>query len=262
MGGKKDYRTLYAYAARGAARARVTQAFKLGGPATTGLYKNWLDKFFPFILENKLRLDFFSWHRYDSNIEKYQEDVASVDQWIESHPYFASVEKVISEFGPDSEKGGQNDTRVGAAHLLAVARELLFKIKYGFSFSVTGQWGIIGKPRYEALRLLTALGNQRLAVTGDGTWVKAFGAKKGESYQVLVVNYDPRGSHSEVVPVTFTNLEARNFVLKQTNLLGGTQQTEIATDEAMLQRQVPLTANSAVLLELTPKTQAANPKPQ
>ena len=253
MGGKKDYRTLYAYAARGAARARVTQAFKLGGPATTGLYKNWLDVFFPFILENKLRLDFFSWHRYDSNIQKYQDDVTSVDQWIESHPYFANVEKIVSEMGPDSEKGGQNDTRAGAAHLLAVARELLFKIKYGFSFSVTGQWGIIGKPRYEALRLLTALGNQRLAVTGDGTWVKAFGAKKGEGYQVLVVNYDPRGSHSEVVPVTFTNLEARSFILKQTNLMGGTSQTEVATDEAMLQRQIPLTANSAVLLELTPR---------
>ena len=253
MGGKKNYKKLYLYASRGAQAARVSQTFKFGGPATTGLYKNWLDQFFPFILENKLRLDFFSWHRYDANVEKYNQDVTSVQQWIESHPYFSQVEKIISEMGPDSEKGGQNDTRAGAAHLLAVTRELLFKIKYGFTFSVTGQWGIINKPRYEALKLLSRLGNQRLAVTGDGTWVKSFGAKNGNTYQVLIVNYDPKESHSEVVPVTFVNLSSENFLLRQITMGGGTTQTEVATTEAMLQREIPMTPNSAVLLELTPR---------
>ncbi len=253
MGGTKDYKKLYLYASRGAQAARVSQAFKFGGPATTGLYRNWMDSFFPFILENKLRLDFFSWHRYDSNIEKYREDVTRIDRWIESHPYFAGVEKVISEMGPDSEKGGQNDTRAGAAHLLAVMREAVAKIKYVFTFSVTGQWGIINKPRYEALRLLSRLGDQRLAVTGDGTWVRAFGAKKGDAYQVLVVNYNPKGRHSEVVPVTFVNLVDQNFLLRQITMGGGTTQSEVATDEAILQRQISLTPNSAVLLELTPR---------
>ncbi len=253
MGGSKDYKKLYLYASRGAQAARVSQTFKFGGPATTGLYRNWLDQFFPFILENRLRLDFFSWHRYDADTGKYSEDVASVNRWIESHPYFAVTEKVISEMGPDSERGGQNDTRAGAAHLLAVMRELLARVKYGFTFSVTGQWGVVGKPRYEALRLLSYLGDQRLAVTGDGTWVRAFGAKNGDAYQVLMVNYDPRGEHSEIVPVTFVNLVNQNFLLRQTNMGGGTIQTEVATTEAMLQREIPLTPNAAVLLELTPK---------
>ena len=253
MGGAKDYKKLYLYASRGAQAARVAQSFKFGGPATTGLYKNWMDSFFPFILENRLRLDFFSWHRYDANLAKYSEDVAFVNRWIESHPYFANVEKVISEMGPDAEKGGENDTRAGAAHLLTVMRELLSQIKYGFTFSVTGQWGVVGKPRYEALRLLSNLGDLRLAVTGDGTWVRAFGAKKGDTYQVLVVNYDPKGGHSEVVPVTFVDLVNQNFSLKQIAMGGGTSQSEVATTEAMLQRNVPLTPNSAMLLELTPR---------
>ncbi|KKU03108.1 MAG: hypothetical protein UX99_C0002G0061 [Candidatus Amesbacteria bacterium GW2011_GWB1_47_26] len=255
MGGNKDYKKLYLYASRGAQAARVSQSFKFGGPATTGLYKNWMDRFFPFILENRLRLDFFSWHRYDADLAKYSQDVAFVNRWIESHPYFANVEKVISEMGPDSEKGGQNDTRAGAAHLLAVMRELLYQIKYVFTFSVTGQWGVVGKPRYEALRLLSNLGDQRLAVTGDGTWVRAFGAKKGDAYQVLVVNYDPKGRHSEVVPVTFVNLSSENFLLRQITMGGGTIQSEVATTEAILQREIPMTPNSAVLLELTPKSQ-------
>lgn len=253
MGGSKDYKKLYLYASRGAQAARVSQAFKFGGPATTGLYRNWLDSFFPFILENRLRLDFFSWHRYDTDLSKYNEDVSFVNLWIESHPYFSNVEKIISEMGPDSEKGGQNDTQAGAAHLLAVMRELLAQIKYGFTFSVTGNWGVIGKPRYEALKLLSNLGDQRLAVTGDGTWVQSYGAKKGNAYQVLVVNYDPRGGHSEVVPVTFVNLVNQNFLLRQTTMGGGTTQTEVATTEAILQREIPLTPNAAVLLELTPK---------
>lgn len=162
MGGKKDYKNLYLYAARGAARATGVKDFKLGGPATTGLYQNWMDGFFPFILKNRLRLDFFSWHRYDLEIEKYSEDVNNVGRWLESHPYFADVEKIITEFGPDSKTGGTNDTKVGAAQLIAVTKELLYKIKYGFSFSVSGGWGVIDKPRGEALKMLSTLGEQRL----------------------------------------------------------------------------------------------------
>ena len=65
IGGKKDYRVLYYYAALGAARANGVKAYKLGGPATTGLYKNWLDGMFRYVMQNKLRMDFFSYHRYD-----------------------------------------------------------------------------------------------------------------------------------------------------------------------------------------------------
>ncbi len=68
-----------------------------------------------------------------------------------------------------------------------------------------------------------------------------------------MVNYDPRGEHSEIVPVTFVNLVNQNFLLRQIVMGGGTTQSEAATTEAMLQKEIPLTPNSAVLLELTPK---------
>ncbi|MDP1743555.1 MAG: glycosyl hydrolase [Candidatus Amesbacteria bacterium] len=252
MGGAKNYQTLYLYASRGATKAKVSQTFKFGGPATTGLYKNWIDNFFPFVLANKLRLDFFSWHRYDLNLEKYSEDVTSVERWIESHPYFSNVEKIVSELGADSEKGGANDTNLGTIHLLAVSRELLYKIKYGFSFSVTGAWGVLGKPREQALRLLSNLGENRLGVTGEGTWVKAIAAKSSKGYQVLVINYDPKRSHSEVVPVTFTGLTDQNFLLRQAIMGSGEVRHAVATTEAVLQYNLPMTPNSAVLLELIP----------
>jgi hypothetical protein len=254
MGGKKDYKMLYLYSARGAAAASGVRPFKFGGPATTGLYKNWIDNFLPYIVQNRLRLDFFSWHRYTLNAADYTTDVKDVDRWLESHPYFAGVEKIISETGPESKVSQINSSTAGAAQLIASARELLYKVKYGFNFAVTGQWGILGTPRYEALRLLNQLGSSRLAITGEGTWVTAIGAQKGDSYQVLVVNYDPKGQHSEVVPVNFLNLKDKEFTLTTTMLGGKTVTKEVATTEAVLQQYVSLSSNSVALIELAPKT--------
>ncbi len=271
MGGKKDYKKLYVFASRGATAAQGVKPFKLGGPATTGLYKNWLDSFFPFVLNNRLRLDFFSWHRYDLDVDKYTQDVANVEAWLDSHPYFANVEKIVTEMGPSSDKAAVNESLIGAAHLIATARELMFKVSYGINFSVkdapgsTGGWGLITaagavKPRYQALTLLSQLGDKRLGLTGEGSWVRAIAAEDGTTYQVLVVNYDPRSTHSEIVPVSFINLTPGTFTLKQ-SILGARSVTEqISTTSAVLQREVSLTPNSAVLLELSPTaTSSAQP---
>jgi hypothetical protein len=185
-------------------------------------------------------------------LEKYSQDVESVDLWLDRHPYFAQVEKIVSEMGPSSDVGGYNDSRTGAAHLIAVMRELMFKVNKAFSFAVSGSFGIIDRPRYEAMKMLGALGRDRLAVSGEGTWVRAIGAKRDNVYQIILANYDPKGQHSEVVPVTFINLKEREFVLRRTALGGGTVTSEVATSEAMLQERVPLTPNAVVLLELQP----------
>lgn len=255
MGGSRDYKDLYMYAARGAAAARGVTAFKIGGPATTGLYRAWVDKFFPFILENKLRLDFVSWHRYDLDINKYISDADSADKWLDSHPYFSQVEKIVSEMGPNSSAGGENDTAAGAAHLVASARELMFKIRYGFNFAVTGSWGVVNKPRGQALAMLAGLGSQRLSLSGEGSWVRAIGAMKNNAYQVLLANFDPKGTHSEIVPVSFIRLSGNNWQLKKTLLGGQTTVTEIATTSAMIQREIPMQPNTVVLLELAPVSQ-------
>lgn len=253
MGGKKDYKNLYYYAAVGASRAQNVKNFKLGGPATTGLYRNWMDNFFPYILNNKLRLDFFSWHRYDLDPMQYARDAESVDKWIEGQPYFSQVEKIISEMGPDAKAGGLNDTQAGAAHLIAVVRQLMGKIKYGFSFSVTGNWGVVGKPRYQALEYLSRLGPDRMPVSGEGTWVKAIAAKSGDRYQVVMANYDSKGTHFEAVPLSFLGLKRNKYLLKRQLLGQNMTETEVATSEAIWQTIVPMPANSIAWVELTPK---------
>ncbi len=253
MGGSKDYRTLYRYAVSGAIKAQRVKPFKIGGPATTGLYKSWIDNFFPFILSNHLRLDFFSWHRYDLNLAQYEDDINNVDNWLESQPYFANVEKIISEMGPNSEMGKENDTQVGAAHMVATARTLMFNVKYGFNFAISGYWGMVGKPRFKALNMLASLGKNRLSLTGEGSWVRAIGATDNKKYQVLLVNYDPKGSHRENVPVSFVGLTQKNYNLTTSMLDGGKYSADMATTASFLQTIVPMEANSVAMVELTPK---------
>lgn len=260
MGSGKDYLKLYTYAVIGAQRASGVLPFKIGGPATTGLYRAWVDRFFPYVLRNNLRLDFVTWHRYTLDINQYSQDVASVERWLDSHPYFNEVEKIVSEMGPSSDKAAVNNSMLGAVHLLTTVREGLYKIKYMFNFSIKdavgskGGWGIIGKPRYDALAVLNKLGDQRLVVTGEGTNVKAMAAQKGDVYQVLVFNYDPKGIHTENVPVTFMNLKDTKFKLTQSFVRGATIPEDVATTEAILQTYVKMLPNSAVLVELKPIT--------
>ena len=251
--GERNYLKLYEYAARGAQNARGVRPFKLGGPATTGLYKEWIDKLLSNVAQKNLKFDFYSWHRYDADLQKYNEDVVNIDRWLDAYPTFARVEKIVSETGFSSERITENDTRVAGAHLIAVARELMFKAKYGFNFSVTGGWGMLNKPRGEALKMLSGLGSARLSVTGEGSFVKAIAAKSEDSVQVLVVNYDPRQNHYEVVPVTFLNINPGAYVLKETFWDGKITRREVATDAATWQKELPMTPNSVVLLELSPK---------
>jgi hypothetical protein len=44
-------------------------------------------------------------------------------------------------------------------------------------------------------------------VSGEGSWVKSIASMDDKgNLKIMVVNYDPKGSHSEAVPMTFENL--------------------------------------------------------
>lgn len=115
--------------------------------------------------------------------------------------------------------------------------------------------GFLGKTEVqnEVTRLFTNLGAQRLQITGEGSWVFATAAKKKNTYQVIMANYDPKNSHSEVVPVNFINLETGKFEFRKT-FLGSVMTTEnFSTDAGTVQKMIPMQANSVVFLELEAK---------
>ncbi len=265
----KNYLTLYLYAAKGAARANNVNGFKLGGPATTALYKNWVDSFLNFAVENKLKLDFYSWHRYNTELDQYEDDWKQINNWLDAHPEKAGLELIVSEWGHNSENDKGYDGSFGAIHTLAVSRVMMGRINRGFVFEIKdgpgneqywGRWGLlthekwgspVKKPRFRALELLNSLGENRISVTGEGSWVKAIGTENEGKIKTLLVNYDQKGRHEEAVPVRFENLPSGDFTYKRTDFLGGSKTTKVATTSSEWATVEYMKANTAAVLEIS-----------
>lgn len=254
----KSYRDLYFYSAKGASQAQNVLPFKIGGPVTTALYKNWILKFLDFIVENNLRIDFISWHHYSKKTDDYTDDIIKLNKWLGSSPKYDKYEnlpKIISEWGYDSEKNLIADTEVGAAHTTASLRNLinarlelafLFEIKDG----VNPSWGILTndgqeKPRYKALKLLNLLEGNQLVVDGEGTNVSALASKSSDKIVILLTNYDEFGHNYEAVPVTFKNLDGINYSLTKTYADG---QTDTSLNLKPINGEIKLSEQKAIIM--------------
>lgn len=266
ISGEPNYLSLYYYALLGAKRAKNTNQFLIGGPATTTPYPNWIKGFLKQASDNNLRVDFLSWHRYSSNPRVFLEDIQLVDSILSSFPKFSSLPKIITEFGFDSENNPAHDNNLSAAHLVAVIRQVLGKVDLIFAFEARdgqspsgkdfwGRWGILThkgrkKPRFFALSFLNRMGRHQLKVWGEGTWVKAIASRELNKIGVLLVNFDPQNTHSEAVPITFLNLEKGIYTLTQDNLSGETFRTSEVVTKGTLKKKVFLSPNKIVFLEL------------
>ncbi len=266
--GDRNYLTMYQYSAQGAKNAKVAQSFKIGGPAITALYKNWVDMIVQLSLQQNLPLDFFSWHRYDEDVDVFRTDVSSVRQWLAAYPSKANMELDITEWGHTPANDPGYDNQFSAIHTIAVSTELLGTIDKAFVFEIQdgkdpagksrwGRWGLIDaggqtKPRYSALQFLDRLSGNRVQLLGRGTWVKGASSKDGNDIHTVLANYDPAGKHFETVPVTWTNIAPGTYELSQQMLGGASRVSQIATSSSKLHVDVPMPINSAVYLRLRP----------
>jgi hypothetical protein len=270
-GGEKNYLQLYGAAARAAEQVRASgsKTFKIGGPATTDLYFNWIAAILKYAHDNSLPLDFLSWHRYVRDVEQYRKDFADIQNQLAAYPEFTGVELHITEWGHNSDLDAGYDGNYGAIHTAAVATEMVGIVNRAFVFEIQdgkspegkeywGRWGLFthgdfgakAKPRYRALRFVDQIGDQRVSILGKGTWVKGMAAKKDDAIQIILVNFDHAGSHSETVPVTFRNIEPGTFTIEQQYFDGRVNSFEVATTSAELQIAVPMSPNSMVSILL------------
>lgn len=268
--GEKNYLDLYQHTAIAVGRSQNTLPFKIGGPATTALYKAWFDNLLKFTSENNLRLDFYSWHRYSKDLEDFENDYLQAATWLSDYPQYSNLELIISEAGPNSENDKAYDNAFGAIHTLAVNTLMENKITRLFTFEIKDgpgpeqyweRWGILthekfgepqAKPRYHALAFLNRMQGKKINVAGEGSWVKAFAKEDKAIIKILIVNYDPAGRHFEDAPLTFVNLPFRNFIFRKTSFGGKAGEIKVATDSAFWKTQLPMEANTATIIELMP----------
>lgn len=269
--GDKSYLDLYYHSALAAQRASNTRPYKLGGPATTALYKAWFDELLKFASSNNLRLDFFSWHRYSNNLSDYEEDITNTRNWLAKYPSYNNIEFVISEIGYSSTSTPANNNTIGAIHTIAVSAALEDEIGKGILFGIkdgpndkqsSEGWGMIAnegfegqkaKPRYKAVQFLNSMKGVGAETRGEGTWVKTFTKEDGNIVRILVVNYDEKGKHSESVPITIENLKTNKFIFRRIDFQGGSNQKTVEVSEPRWSTREYFKPNTAAIFEIVPQ---------
>jgi len=273
MGGAKNYVTLYATAANAASRVSGTKAFKIGGPATTGFYPAWVDGFYK-KLDETVRIDFFSWHRYTADVTTFTKDVNTAVEMMQGQ-ISRSQDLYITEWGVNPERGAMYDGRWAAAHYLAVNRALVdTKLDMAMAFEIVdgapadkgkfhGGWGMLTnpkygavakKPRFVAWEMLARMGGERLASLGDGTYVTAFATRDtAGAIKVLAVNYDVAGKHEELFPLNVIGLTDGVYVITEEYLSGRKLSSDVEVIAGNMRREINLAPSDAVLITLTRK---------
>ncbi|MCD8484466.1 glycosyl hydrolase [Candidatus Woesebacteria bacterium] len=276
--GENNYLTLYTYADRGRAQVQNARPYQFGGPAITAFYRNWFTGLVEHAQNNNLRLDFFSWHRYNHDVERFRKDFAEATELRATYPAMANLEFHVTEYGHDSEVHVGYDTSYGAAHTAATSIEMVGNIDRAFVFEIEdgkdpkgqerwGRWGLLThrdfgnniKPRYLALRLMNRIGGERVQLLGKGTWVKAVATRNENTLEMLVANFDQYGSHVENVPVTFDNMKPGSYTFEVTDTSGQTRQTPLEAVENTVSTELFMGANSVVYVRLIPQTPEAGP---
>jgi len=262
LSGEKNYLTLYKYAADGAKRTSNTNWFYLGGPATTGLYKNWVMA----LASSGSRVDFFSWHSYLPDPIRYTTDQANFITWMLPYPWHTLKPTLITEFGFTGDKSSLYNSTYAAAYTAAAIRQMISGgPTYVFSFELKdgpGQsngWGLVAhqnagkkpKPRYWVYAFMDQMAGNRLQVTGEGTWVTGFASTKEKTIRLFLVNFDRNGSHVETVPVKFTNLDPGNYTYRQHYLFGTDTTTQITIPNTISEQKIYMGTHSVVIIELT-----------
>lgn len=262
--GEKNYLTLYQYSSKGAKNAQNTQQFYLGGPATTGLYKNWIVA----LIRSGNRVDFLSWHSYLADPKRYNDDQRNLTSWLLPYPSYTLIPKLITEYGFTGSKSTLYNTNYAAAFTAAVIRQVISgRPTYMFSFQLkdgpgqdTGDgWGLLShesagkraKPRYYVYNFMDEMKGTRLELTGEGSWVTGFASTRENVIRVLLVNFDRNGSHTENVPVAFTNLDSGNYVYRERFLNGRDVKFNETVSEGTISREVFMPAQSIAVLELS-----------
>ena len=260
----KDYKNLYLYSSLGAQRAENVNRFLLGGPATTSLYRNWITQLLDFVRQNNLRIDFISWHHYSEDTQNFDSQIRELNSWLAWPQYeaYRFLPKIISEWGYDSEPNPIADTNLGAAHTIASIRNFFKEnIELAFLFEVKDgpapRWGILSyegkeKPRYQALKFLNQLQGSEVFVEGEGTFVKALASTSENVVNVILVNYDQKDRNTEMVPITFHNLEPGSYSMNTIYVDGKTITVRNLSIPAggTLQRSIIMPKNMVVAVEL------------
>ena len=207
--GKMDpqkYFSLYRSSVRGAQFCQNCQPFKIGGPAITTLKNDWLNNFLGLVEGNHLRLDFISWHSYQTNPAKTLNEAQSLLDLSNFQRLKPTTEIIISEAGSLPEVSPLHDSYFDASHIISSIALLEDSIDKLFTFELKdgpdpqgnkfwGRWGLLthqsfglsAKPKFYSFLYLNKLLEYKLNLGEISPGVRAIGSTNGKSnFSILV----------------------------------------------------------------------------
>lgn len=263
-GGSKSYLDMYYYSSQGALNAQNVNKFFLGGPANTALYKNWITNLLDHVDSHNLRLDFISWHHYSKNPNDYTQDMVNINSWLTGkYEKYASLPKIISEWGYDSDPNPVSETSLGAAHTFVSIRNLVEqKLEMAFAFEIkdgpSPRWGILSytgeeKPRYKILKLLNIIDGHLLNVMGENDNIKVLSSRKLDNMSFVVGNYDPSNQNAYLIPIKVSNVTNGTYTVRLSDINRLVNEQEITVSNGQYSTEIYLQPNEIVGVEIEKK---------
>lgn len=268
LGKEKDYHLLYFYASMAAQEMNNVNNFRLGGPAVGSYYQTWVVNFLSYVIQNNLRLDFYSWHRYSKKPGEYHLDAQKIRKDISSFPKYTNLPLILTEWGIESENGNLNNSNAAAAYTIAAVSSFQNDIYLAFTFEVKdgppgngGKWGLFShekdqqplsqKPRVKSFNALNQLKGDKLSLSGEGTHISGLATKSQDTITVILSNFDLSGKNTENVPVTFTGLSPSSYQLKYEYMIEANSGTyEIIATSGSISKNFLMPPNTILLLQL------------
>ena len=246
---------------------------KIGGCGFTRAKNTFTENFLKYISssEERVPLDFYSWHRYFIDPEDFIEDSAQARQLLDKYGY-SHVESVFNEWNYMRDWKDQFDSYpkiksyVGAAYCAAVlcAMQTRTDVELGMYFEadVTKEWcglfevthmaisrqrAILGplKPFYsfKCFNELYSMGNE-IAVKCDGD-VYACAASDNERRGLLLTNY---GGEARALSISLTGLAKTNVEVRVTDADRSYEKIYEASACDALELQLDVAENTVVYI--------------
>jgi len=225
---------------------------KVGGPALAGYQSPIGDALIEQAGNGKAHLDFFSWHMYDNDPQKFRRSIKDIKAKLAKHSSLRNVETLLDEWNMSLSRPVLNPSFQPAFVLEntlgfleeGLTRGAYFQIrdffvdpkqfapfmsKSGTAFMAhwwndmpqyDGLYDNQGRvrPAYYSFKLLSLIKGKRLAISGATSDVKALAAMNDGKINVIVWNFAADGKAKKIeVVLRFPSIKQSNFRLVRLN---------------------------------------------
>jgi len=245
-----DYVVYYSHTAK--AILKADPHAKVGGPALAGYQSPIGDALIEHAASGKSRLDFFSWHMYDNNPQRFRKSIKDIKAKLPKHSSLKNVETLLDEWNMSLSRPVLNPffqpafvlettlgfleeglTRAAYYHIrdfFVDPKEFApFMSRQGTAF-MAHWWNVMPqydglydnqgrvRPAYYSFKLLSLIKGKRLAVSGTTSEVKALAAVNEGRINLIVWNFPTDGKGKKIeAALQFSSIKDTNFRMVRLN---------------------------------------------